>query len=89
MLGLAADLLTDAKIDAQLFQFRATTLSAIPPFNNGPGQQFVVDTTDRVDYNVVRNAAIAMTQQVLDYGSTPADKLLAPTGLFGLGFAGL
>lgn len=26
-------------------QFRATTLSAFPPFNTGPGQQFVVDTT--------------------------------------------
>lgn len=26
-------------------QFRATTLSAFPPFNSGPGQQFVVDTT--------------------------------------------
>ncbi|MHA7663628.1 hypothetical protein [Mycolicibacterium sp. HS_4_1] len=27
-------------------QFRATTLSAFPPFNAGPGQQFVVATTD-------------------------------------------
>lgn len=26
-------------------QFRATTLSAFPPFDTGPGQQFVVDTT--------------------------------------------
>jgi hypothetical protein len=26
-------------------QFRATTLSAVPPFNAGPGQQFVVATT--------------------------------------------
>lgn len=39
-------------------QFRATTLSAIPPFNNGPGQQFVVDTTA---------FGLKLTQQLADF----------------------
>jgi len=39
-------------------QFRATTLSAFPPFNSGPGQQFVVDTTA---------FGLNITQQMADF----------------------
>jgi len=39
-------------------QFRATTLSAFPPFNSGPGQQFVVDTT---------TLGLNVTQQMADF----------------------
>ncbi|MCT7371186.1 hypothetical protein [Mycolicibacterium llatzerense] len=39
-------------------QFRATTLSAFPPFNTGPGQQFVVDTT---------TFGLNVTQQMADF----------------------
>lgn len=39
-------------------QFRATTLSAFPPFNSGPGQQFVVDTTA---------FGLNVTQQMADF----------------------
>ncbi len=39
-------------------QFRATTLSAFPPFNAGPGQQFVVDTTA---------FGLNLTQQMADF----------------------
>ncbi|MCX8561508.1 hypothetical protein OS122_11495 [Mycolicibacterium mucogenicum] len=39
-------------------QFRATTLSAFPPFNAGPGQQFVVDTTA---------FGLNVTQQMADF----------------------
>lgn len=39
-------------------QFRATTLSAFPPFNTGPGQQFVVDTTA---------FGLNVTQQMVDF----------------------
>ena len=39
-------------------QFRATTLSAFPPFNTGPGQQFVVDTTA---------FGLNVTQQMADF----------------------
>jgi hypothetical protein len=39
-------------------QFRTTTLSAFPPFNMGPGQQFVVDTTA---------FGLNVTQQMADF----------------------
>ncbi|MGV0991188.1 MAG: Ig-like domain-containing protein [Mycobacterium sp.] len=67
--------------------------AGIPDINYITGPTYLLNwgitTVDKVDFSVIRQAAIAATDQALYYGRTPKDQLLAPTGLFGLGYFGL